>query len=87
MATDTQGEATEAPADDEAGDGGFWTRRVYALAAVIAVLRSPLVLAPETTAGMVGAAGGLVLGALALAGVLKAVYMVGKMAFTAIDPR
>lgn len=56
----------------------FWTRRVYAAAAVLFLLRSPELLEYSTTAGLVGGAFGMVAGGLVVAGLGKKAWQLLK---------
>lgn len=78
---------TEADADGERDDGSFWTRRVYAGAGVLFLLRTPTVLSSQTTAGAIGTLLGLVVGSLAFAGVAKLLWVGGQRAAGRLDPR
>jgi len=81
--SDTAPEKKEAAADES----GFWTRRVYALAAVLFLFRSPFIISFETTAGFVGGIFGGVIGSVLVAGVLKAIAVLVVRAVRWIDPR
>lgn len=85
MAAET--DATADATDGDSDEGSFWTRPVYAFAALIFLLRTPVLLNQETTAGLVGALFGLALGALAFAGVLKLLWIGGERVVGRLDPR
>lgn len=78
---------TEADADGERDDESFWTRPVIAGAGVLFLLRTPTLLSYQTTAGLVGALLGLVVGSLAFAGVAKLLWVGGQRAAGRLDPR
>jgi hypothetical protein len=78
---------TATTADSEPESAGFWTIRVYALAALLFLLTTPTLLAFETAAGMAGGVFGGVITALAVAGGLKAVGVVAVRGFRYADPR
>jgi hypothetical protein len=82
MATATDAEAAEAP-----DSNGFWTKRVYAAAALLFLLTTPTLLAFETAAGMAGGVIGGVITALAVAGGCKAVGVVAIRGLRYADPR
>jgi hypothetical protein len=82
MATATDGETADAT-----DSTGFWTKRVYAVAALLFLLTTPALLAFETAAGIAGGVIGGVLTALAVAGVLKGVGIVAVCGLRYVDPR
>lgn len=67
-------------------DDPFWTLPVFAIAGVLLLLRAPAILSFPTVGGMVGGVIGGVLAALAVAGVLKAVYVVISRAAARVNP-
>lgn len=82
MATATDGDTADAP-----DSTGFWTTRVYAVAALLFLLTTPTLLAFETAAGMAGGVVGGGLAALAVAGVGKGVIVVAVRGLRYADPR
>jgi hypothetical protein len=60
---------------DSDDERGFWSRRVFAVAAVLVLLQAPTIVTQPTLAGMVGGLIGGVLVSLALVGVLKGVFV------------
>lgn len=84
MAVENDAENTTDSETELEDDQDFWNRRVYALAFLIGVTQLPDILMYPTAAGMVGGLTGAVLASLAVAGVLKAFYMVTKMIVLAV---
>lgn len=78
---------TATAADSEPDSTGFWTMRVYAMAALLFLLTTPTLLAYETAAGTAGGVVGGVLAALAVAGIVKAVGVVALRGLRYADPR
>jgi hypothetical protein len=63
---------TPAAADS---DRGFWTKRLYAAAAVVFLLRAPAIAPPPTLAGTLGRYFGAIVGALLVVALAKKGYL------------
>jgi hypothetical protein len=74
------------PVDDDSGRD-FWNRRVYAFAVVWFLLQLPRLTLGPGLAGTAGSLFGAAIASLAVAGVLKGLYIVAKRGFARLDPR